>query len=270
MQCHCCPQPPFPTATPVAASSMNRVRNRLSLAFSSSATNTGGKSESGATKTSAQHYTIPTTNCRQSKYVPTLQEDFDSTIPAEAPTEPYLIKESEYPSIRALRTDADIGDGIWICCHCRHENILTHCKGTFPFKYLCCNRCNRTLCSDCHTSEILSPIPYGMINAARPAGGREIRYCHVCTHCGLSHRAVMEGTTLDFYGVTCAGCGLSSFGDWPRYYIGNNEPYRRDPDTSFVKLVDRRAEDAARLACRWVIANADSRPTSSLSCTNLG
>jgi hypothetical protein len=79
----------------------------------------------------------------------------------------------------------------------------------------------------------------------------------------------MEGTTLDFYGVKCAGCGTTSYGDWPRYHIGNNEPYRRDPDASFVKLIDARADDATRLTFRWIITNVDDS-SSALSCGNPG
>lgn len=238
-------------------------RHRLSSAFSTLA-KTVSKQGTREDKRLSSLY-LPGLNPAPTKTKARLgnvQEDFDSTILAELPTETHLIEENKYPRIRALRTDAEIGDGLWLCCHCRHENILTHYKGMFPFKYLECNRCKYTLCSDCHTSEILSPIPYGMITVPALPHGQEVRYCHVCADCGLSHRAAIEGTTLDFYGVTCAGCGISSFGNWPRYYIGNNEPYRRDPNTSFVKLVDRRAQDAARVACRWVIANADPLPTS--------
>ncbi|KAH9878637.1 hypothetical protein IAQ61_001909 [Plenodomus lingam] len=197
----------------------------------------------------------------------TLQEDFDSTVPAEPPTEPYLIKENDYPNLRALRTDQDIGDGLWLCSHCRHENILRHYKGAFPFKHLRCNRCNHILCPDCHTSAILSAIPYGLIHARRTLTGRQVRYCHVCPTCGLSYRAEQEGTTLDFYGTICVNCSATSWGDWPRYHIGNHEPYRRDPDAVFTQLVDQRAADAARLAFQWVIANAGTRPRSRLSCT---
>jgi hypothetical protein len=197
-----------------------------------------------------------------------LQDVFDSALPAELPTEPYLILENKYPALRALRMDSDIGDGLWICCHCHHENILRHWKGPFPFKYLRCDRCNRKLCSNCHTSEILTPWPVGMISAPRPAVGQEVRYCHMCTNCGLTHRTEMEGSILDFYGVMCAGCGISSYGDWPRYHIGNVEPYRRDPDSSFVKLIEARADDAAKLSFRWTLADLESKPGSRLSCRN--
>ncbi|KAF2134050.1 hypothetical protein P153DRAFT_277386, partial [Dothidotthia symphoricarpi CBS 119687] len=170
-----------------------------------------------------------------------LQEDFDSAIPAEEPTCPSFIWDHRYPSLRALRTDMDIGDGLWICCHCRHENILRHFKGRFPFKHLRCNRCDRTLCSSCHTSEILSPLPYGLVQVPEPSRDCELRYCHVCSNCGLSHRAERAGTTLDCYGVVCTGCGVSSYGDWPRYYIGSVESYRRDPDAAFARLGEKKA-----------------------------
>jgi hypothetical protein len=197
-----------------------------------------------------------------------LQDAFTSAVPAELPTESHLILENKYPALRSLRTDTEIGDGLWVCCHCHHENILRHWKGPFPFKYLRCDRCERQLCTSCHSSEILTPWPRGMITAHRPAYGHDVRYCHVCTNCGLSHRADLEGTTLDFYGVTCAGCGMASYGDWPRYYIGSVEPYRRDPDSSFVKLVLARTDDAAKLSYMRELADPESRPMSRLSCTN--
>ncbi|KAF1845893.1 uncharacterized protein K460DRAFT_430843 [Cucurbitaria berberidis CBS 394.84] len=212
--------------------------NRLSVAISTTLTSVIERVQAQKSDHSTSHLTIPVQDHRFSG-------------------------DSSLSSIRALRTDAEIGDGLWICCHCRHENILRHYKGRFPFQYLRCDRCNRTLCPECHASEILSPLPYGMICAPRPAGGRDVRYCHVCSACGLSHRAEMgEGAVLDFYGVTCAGCGTSSYGDWPRYHIGNNEPYRRDPDATFAKLVDQKADDAARVAFHWVIANPESESNS--------
>jgi hypothetical protein len=244
---------------------------RLSKVFTSTLTSVLDKVDSRkGTATTAHHLFSPIAerHSKDSSRPGSVQDDFDSAIPAEAPTEYYIIQENKYPAIRALRSDAEIGDGIWRCCHCRHENIITHYKGAFPFKHLVCSRCNEILCSQCHSSEILSPLPYGMIHAPRPSSDREVRYLHVCTTCGLSHRAEMEGTTLDFYGVKCAGCGNNSYGDWPRYHIGNNEPYRRDPDASFVKLINARADDAARTTFRWIISN-DDRPSSRLSCRNL-
>jgi hypothetical protein len=207
---------------------------------------------------------------KDSERAGSLSNAFAAAVLAELPTEPYLILENKYPALRSLRTDADIGDGLWICCRCHHENILRHWKGQFPFKYLRCDRCNRQLCSDCHTSEVLTPWPVGIVTARRPAAGQEVRYCHVCSNCGLTHRAEMEGMTLDFYGVTCAGCGRSSYGDWPRYHIGSVEPYRRDPDSSFVRLVMARVDDAAKLSFLCELADLESRPESRLNCRNPG
>lgn len=248
--------------------------NRLSLALTSRLSSfletTSAKAICAATPYPSTPHKV-TKAPRTSSGPLSLQEDFDSFLSAEPPTDPYLIKEHEYPSIRALRTDEEIGDGLWLCSHCRHENILRHYKGTFPFKHLRCLRCHHILCSHCHTSAILSPIPFGLIHARPLLLGREIRYCHMCPTCGLSHRAEQEGTTLDFYATKCADCGLSSWGDWPRYHIGDHEPYRRDPDVIFAELVDRRAEDASRLAFRWVVANeVDSKLVSRLSDAELG
>lgn len=126
---------------------------------------------------------------------------------------------------------------------------MRHYKGSFPFKHLACTSCSRIICSGCISTEILSPIPFGMVNAPHTAVGKEVRYLQVCPQCGLSHRAEMVGTTLDFYGVTCVACGNSSFGDWPRYHIGSVEPYRKDPNASYARCVEMRAERAAHHIC---------------------
>ena len=247
----------------------NFHNNRLSTVFTSGLTDVLEKYSPLKVSEPKKISTITFPDSRSSKESSrSVQEVSDSATPAKAPTEPYLIQENKYPSLRSLRTDNDVGDGLWICCHCHHENILRHWKGLFPFKYLRCDRCTRTLCSDCHRSEVLTPWPFGMVNATRPAPGREVRYCHACTNCGFTHRAEMEGTTLDFYGVTCFGCGATSYGDWPRYHIGNVEPYRRDPDSSFFKLVEARAEDAAKLVFRWEMAGTEEG--ADLCCKNLG
>ncbi|KAH4416841.1 hypothetical protein HBI81_076930 [Parastagonospora nodorum] len=80
----------------------------------------------------------------------------------------------------------------------------------------------------------------------------------------------MERTTLDFYGITCSGCGTSSYGDWPRYHIGTVEPYRRDPNASFVKLVMAKAEDAARIKFRYELGELETNMGAELSITNPG
>ena len=243
---------------------------RLSIAFTSRLTGAIEKYNERKEHDSSRLSVITVLDSRSSKESSrgSVRDILESAALAEAPTEPYLIQENDYPFLRSLRTDFDIGDGIWVCCHCLQENILRHWKGTFPFGYLRCSRCNRIICAGCHSSEILTPWPVGLIYAPRPAPGCEIRYCHVCTSCGLTHRAEMEGTTLDFYGVRCAGCGTTSYGDWPRYHIGSVEPYRRDPDSSFVKLVEARADDAAKLVFSWEMANMETRPPSRLSCRN--
>lgn len=198
-----------------------------------------------------------------------IQEDYNSKTPIEPSTNPLCISEHRYPSLRALKQDKDIGDGLWLCCHCRHENILRHYSGHysghFPFKHLTCSTCNRVLCSRCQTTKILSPLPYGMIHAPQPPGDDEVRYLHVCTACGLSHRAEMVNVTLDFHGVMCAGCGMSSFGEWARWHIGSVEPYRRDSDKSYVRLVERKAERVANLVYHW---DGDEPALLRLGCKN--
>jgi hypothetical protein len=76
----------------------------------------------------------------------------------------------------------------------------------------------------------------------------------------------MEGTTLDFYGAVCAGCQVASYGEWPQYYIGDVEPYRRDPDATFARLSEERAERAVRLAFHWEFDES----LTELSCRNPG
>lgn len=39
-------------------------------------------------------------------------------------------------------------------------------------------------------------------------------------------------------------------GDWPRWYVSSVEPYRRDADLSYVRLVEMRAERAVVLTGR--------------------
>lgn len=176
-----------------------------------------------------------------------VRKDYDSSIRVEAPTRPCLIRQHRYPSLRALTTDEKIGDGIWVCCDCRYENILRHYGGQFPFKHLVCAGCKHTLCDDCLTTEIVTPMPTGLALAPRPSKGEELRYFQMCPGCGLSHRAGMGRKTeiLDFCGVTCAGCGAFSDGDWPRFRIGSVEPYRLDPDASSARLDELRGERAA-------------------------
>lgn len=195
--------------------------------------------------------TLPETRPSKESSCGSLEDILNHAVLAEEPTDSYLVLENVYPSIRNLLTDDDIGDGLWICCLCHHENVLRHWKGPYPFKYLLWDRCNRKLCSSCHSSEVLKPWPFGLVSAPQPAPGREVRYCHVCTNCGSTHRAEMEGTTLDFYEVTCAGYGTTSYGDWPGYHIGTVEPYRRYPYSSFVKFIEVRADEALKLAVRW-------------------
>jgi hypothetical protein len=186
----------------------------------------------------------------QPNHALSLQEDYDSRTPAEPATHCDLILEHRYPHMRALRTDAEIGDGLWLCCSCQHPNRLIHFTGAFPFKHLTCARCDAILCPGCLTSEVLSLLPWGMVRALPAPGDKEVRYLHVCTTCGLSHRAEIVGETLDFYGVTCRGCRTSSYGEWARWYVGSVEPYRRDPDLSYMRLVEMRAERAMILARR--------------------
>ena len=177
---------------------------------------------------------------------------YDSNIAVEPPTPWSLISQHRYPSLRALKTDEEIGDGIWVCCECRHENILRHYDGRFPFKHLVCDGCERPMCTECLTTEIATRIPCGLVVAPRPSKGQEIRYFQMCPGCGLSHRAQMGRKTeiLDFCGITCAGCGAYSDGDWPRFRIGSIEPYRRDPDASSARLDELRSKRAAlRMYC---------------------
>ncbi|EOA80678.1 uncharacterized protein SETTUDRAFT_123827, partial [Exserohilum turcica Et28A] len=178
----------------------------------------------------------------------TLHNDFCSAIPAESPTRQSLIYQNAYPSLRALQSDADIGDGLWRCCRCLHENILTHYKGPFPFDRLCCPRCTHILCHTCHSSEILSPLPRHVTLVDPPDAHAPVRYLHVCTHCGLSRRAVVQGNALVFCHGPCSDCGTNVNGEWARYWIGSKEAYRRDPNQTFVRLVDKRADEATRQA----------------------
>lgn len=101
-----------------------------------------------------------------------LQEDYNSCISAEQPIHRDLILEHQYPHLRALRTDTEVGDGLWLCCSCQHPNTLIHFTSAFPFKHLTCARCAVILCPGCLTSEVLSPLPWGMVRALPAPDGK--------------------------------------------------------------------------------------------------
>ncbi|KAE8830222.1 hypothetical protein HRS9139_06846 [Pyrenophora teres f. teres] len=79
---------------------------------------------------------------------PTLQEQLDTAQPAEE-----LWDAFSYPNVHT-----DPGDGIWIC-ECGFENHVIHYQGSYPFKYLVCQRCEHIMSPYDTTSEALTSIP---------------------------------------------------------------------------------------------------------------
>jgi hypothetical protein len=188
--------------------------SRVSTSFTSRLTGQNGKIDERRTSdlTDLAIATSPDPEpSKESSRAASLKDAFDAADPVDPPTNPCLLLENKCPALRPLRTDEDIGDGLWICCHCRHENKLRHRTGPFPFFYPRCDKCGCQECSGCHSSEILTLWSMGMISAQRPAPRQAVRYRHVCTNYDLTHLGSMEGTTLEYYRVTCAGCGKSSY-----------------------------------------------------------
>ncbi|KAF1845973.1 uncharacterized protein K460DRAFT_250894, partial [Cucurbitaria berberidis CBS 394.84] len=165
-----------------------------------------------------------------------LQEQLDYAQPAEP-----VWHAAEYECAGAESLGAclriDTGDGIWVCC-CGHENPLVHYQGAFPFKYLKCGRCDRILCPNCRTSEILTPIQSITTEVLedrfnKPAD--EVRYCRVCRACGLTHRAAIDGGQIDFSHAPCP-CGKVGTEDGSYFHIGEVDAWRRDPPARAVEL----------------------------------
>lgn len=118
-------------------------------------------------------------------------------------------------------------DGVWACC-CGKENELIYYKGTYPFKYLRCERCNHHPCRTCKAAlhGVLRPL-----NRRDTSGPVMTKakgdFCTVCSSCGLSYRAVRHNKDVIF--PRKCHCG-DHFGPHAmRYRIHPADGYRRNP-----------------------------------------
>jgi hypothetical protein len=181
---------------------------------------------------------------------------------------------AEFPFLNSVNNQQI--DGLWIC-HCGHENQLTHVTGKYPFGYLKCGRCSHVLCNHCQTSEILTHIPIKVTELFQPRfhEGKELAYCAVCQHCGLSHRATMSGGCLDFSVVWCSDCKNRVKAGNSGYYIGSMVDFRRDPEGTAVALRLQRSlgEGTAsgslvHTAIRPAVTVSEHSPSSTLICAS--
>lgn len=187
-----------------------------------------------------------------------MQKQLDTARPAEQVSDSYLIRTlGALPP--GLTNPSSADDGVWICC-CAHENSLTHFRGAFPFKHLRCSKCKHVMCTDCWTSEILTPIP--TVALGRSAGlfnktiDTTIRFCRVCPICGLSHRAHGHGGYVTFPATICP-CGHVPTRDDLQFAIGSVDEFRQDPVGTATML---RVERTLAASERWAVEN-DVRST---------
>jgi hypothetical protein len=180
-------------------------------------------------------------NHKQYRAPPTVNRQPSKPVPAEKPWESYdfIAAGIEDPVLRVLQQH---GDGLWLCC-CGHENTLVHYRGAFPFRYLRCGRCSHILCSKCHTTDILTHDPSGVMKAPvcfSLTTGDDVRYCRVCRTCGLSHRAEIYGGKFIDLSRTLCRCGHPSDGVQTHYYIGTVNGWRCDPAGNIEALIEQR------------------------------
>jgi hypothetical protein len=170
-----------------------------------------------------------------------LQEKLDLAVPAEIPWD--RTDRSEVQEYVRMHCHAHPRDGVFRCCDCGRENQLTHFRGAHPFKIVDCG-CNHTLCSECITTEILTPVQ--SMSEDKRRWGNETPYYRICV-CGLSHRAAATGDSLGVFEGLCE-CGQPIEAGKVLYYIGSYLAYRRNPEARAHKLtVESIARKMARL-----------------------
>jgi hypothetical protein len=132
-------------------------------------------------------------------------------------------------------------DGVWLCCNdnCKNENRVKYYRGTHPFKYLVCRRCNHIFCSECSSSEILTPMDSITMEPfeesfAIPAA--QVPYFRLCGGCGLTHRGALNVGYLDFSSCCTCGKDITKKDAYLDFFIGSNGEYQGDPEGVIVKL----------------------------------
>lgn len=178
-----------------------------------------------------------------------LQRVLDSALPAE-----HTWHKSDFWSAGAEESAytclaPQSSDGLWLCC-CGRENSLIHYQGQSPFKHLKCSRCNHNLCASCSTTDILTLISPQWVDLdaerSSKASGKPVRYCSVCTGCGLSHRATFDGTHLTYHEAFCP-CGKARTQS-RHYLMGTVNGWRKDPSGQAITLrLDRTMAASERI-----------------------
>jgi hypothetical protein len=132
-------------------------------------------------------------------------------------------------------------DGVWLCCNhqCKNENRVKYYQDAHPFRYLVCRRCDHIFCSECSSSDILTPMdsitmePFEK-SFATPAA--QVPYFRLCGGCGLTHRGALDADHLEL--ASCCPCGedISKKDAYIDFFIGSNGEYQDDPEGVIVKL----------------------------------
>ena len=116
---------------------------------------------------------------------------------------PYVSAGADTPQYPHLNAHEE-RDGVWVCC-CKHENVLQHFKGAFPFKRLACGSCSHILCSACETTAIIAPLHEHPTLTEKDR--TELHFFQVCPSCGLSYRAEnCSQTSMETGFVGCPRC----------------------------------------------------------------
>jgi hypothetical protein len=186
-----------------------------------------------------------------------LQENLDRAQPAESAWDHHDYADGH--ETRCLYSHAEPRDGLWRCCNCLHEHEVTHFRGPHPFKIVECP-CAHTLCTTCCTTEILTPVRSMATEVferrSRTVFNGEVLYCRVCP-CGLTHRAVRNGNSLDCQDEPC-DCGEPvDAGNY--YFIGSVHEYRRDPLRRANEVMEEHIEkSSARQMARLGLSSTEA------------
>lgn len=134
--------------------------------------------------------------------------------------------------------------GIWVCC-CGHDNQLVHFEGPHPFKKLTCGDCDKILCKNCLTTDIVIPLKdadqatIAKQDMSKLRGLAE-KLFQICPDCGLSTCAQIRnpdhhGERLCWVPVASHShsemcpCGASAKSNWLKFVIGDPSTYRSNP-----------------------------------------
>ena len=90
----------------------------------------------------------------------------------------------------------DRSSGTWGCHKCTHINKIIILPGDHPLGYVTCGECGHILCGRCLISAPIEPWEIAGIDfRSDEVGSGDLPIAHVCTTCGLSHRAVVATNT---------------------------------------------------------------------------